>query len=88
MSTSYKKKILEVSKLVISKAVDFIDITQFVKKSMNEFDNSNKCNVFVDIEILLISMVLKKWVLLLILIILNLSYSNNIIQNLSKIIIY
>ena len=42
MPTSYKKKILEISILAISKAVDFIDITQFVKKSKNEFDNRNK----------------------------------------------
>ena len=42
LPTSYKKKILEVFILAISKAVDFIDITQFVKKSMNEFDNRNK----------------------------------------------
>ena len=40
------KKILEVFKLAISKAVDFIDITQFIKKSMNESDNSNKWQCF------------------------------------------
>ncbi len=42
LPTSYKKKILELSLLATSKAVDFMDITKFVKKSMNKFDDSDK----------------------------------------------
>ena len=44
LPSSYKKKILESSLVAISKAVDFVDITSYVTKQMNEFDGEEKWN--------------------------------------------
>ena len=38
----YKKKIIELSIEGIYKAFDFTDITQYITKKMNDFDNSDK----------------------------------------------
>ena len=42
LPTLYKKKIIELSIEGIYKAFDFLDITHYVAKKMNEFDNSDK----------------------------------------------
>ena len=42
LSTLYKRKIIELSIKAIYNAIDFVDITIYVAKKMNEFDNSDK----------------------------------------------
>jgi len=41
LPSSYKKKILEASLKAISKSIDFMDITGYVAKTMNEFDDDD-----------------------------------------------
>ena len=42
LPSSYKKMILKASLMAISKSVDFLDITNYVKKVMDEFDGTTR----------------------------------------------
>ena len=42
LPSSYKKKILEAALIAISKSIDFMDITGYVTKQMNEFDDDDE----------------------------------------------
>ena len=42
LPTLYKRKIIELSIKAIYNAIDFLDITNYVAKKMNEFDNDDK----------------------------------------------